>query len=123
MGDWFTITIDGDIIDHPWTDRPTLEQMQEQVGGYIQTCPKHTEWHKGATPYTSKLYEAFANEEGIWEDISNPERSNANKGISGGFSVQVPMNKETGSLFAVDYSYRPTDHFQGTHAIGIRITM
>ena len=40
MGDWFTITIDGDIIDHPWTDRPTLEQMQEQVGGYIQTCPK-----------------------------------------------------------------------------------
>lgn len=69
MGDWFTVTIDGDIIDHPWTDRPTLEQMQEQVGGYIEPCPKHTEWHKGATPYTSKLYEAFANEEGIWEGL------------------------------------------------------
>lgn len=70
-----------------------------------------------------QLRAAYTYEEGIWEEINNPERSNANKGFSGGFSVQVPMNKETGSVFAVDYSYKPTDHFQGTHAIGIRITM
>lgn len=65
MGNWFTITTGGEIIDHPWIDRPSLEQMQEQVGGYIEPCPKHTEWHKGNTPYTTKMYDAYANEEGL----------------------------------------------------------
>jgi len=69
------------------------------------------------------LRAAYNYEEGIWEDIDSVDRTNANKGFSGGFSVQVPMNKELGSLFAIDYSYRPTDHFKGTHTFGIRFTL
>ena len=70
-----------------------------------------------------QLRAAYTYEEGIYEEITDPARSNANKGLSAGFTVQVPLNKETGSVFAVDYSYRPTDHFDGIHAIGARFTL
>jgi len=66
---------------------------------------------------------AYNYEDGIFNDITDPARSNANKGLSAGFSVQVPLNKETGSVFAVDYSYRPTDQFDGIHSIGARFTL
>jgi len=69
------------------------------------------------------LRAAYAYEEGINKSIYEPERSNANKGLSGGFSVQIPLNKETGSVFAIDYSFRPTDHFKNTHSIGLRFTL
>lgn len=69
------------------------------------------------------LRAAYAYEEGIYETVDNPERTNANKGFSGGFTVQVPMNKENGSVFGIDYAYRPTDQFNGTHTIAIRFTM
>lgn len=69
------------------------------------------------------LRAAYAYEQGIYETVDNPERTNANKGFSGGFTVQVPLSKEKGSWFAVDYSYRPTVQFNGTHTIGIRFTM
>lgn len=69
------------------------------------------------------LRAGYAYEEGIWEGVDNPERTNANKGFSGGFTVQVPLNKESGSVFGVDYAYRPTEQFNGTHTIGIRFTL
>lgn len=69
------------------------------------------------------LRAGYAYEEGIWEKVDNPDRTNANRGFSGGFTVQVPLNKEKGSVFGVDYSYRPTDQFKGTHSIGIRFTL
>jgi hypothetical protein len=70
------------------------------------------------------LRAAYTYEEGINEPIDDPERSNANKGFSGGFSVQVPLNKDKkGSVFGVDYAYKPTDHFKGIHSIGIRFTL
>ncbi len=66
---------------------------------------------------------AYAYEDGIYENINDPARSNANKGLSGGFTVQVPLNKEKGNIFGIDYSYRPTDHFKGTHSISARFTL
>lgn len=69
------------------------------------------------------LRAGYTYEEGIWEDPDGTERTNANSGFSGGFSVQVPLNKESGSVFAIDYSYRPTVQFQGTHSFGIRFTL
>lgn len=70
-----------------------------------------------------QLRAAYAYEKGINKDILDPERSNANRGFSGGFTVQVPMKKDSGSVFGIDYSYRPTDHFKGTHSFGIRFTL
>lgn len=70
------------------------------------------------------LRAGYTYEEGIDKSIYNSsERTNANKGPSAGFTVQVPLNKEKGTNFAVDYSFRATDHFTGTHSIGARISL
>lgn len=69
------------------------------------------------------LRAGYAYEEGIYNDVDDPTRTNANSGFSGGFTVQVPLNKEKGNLFGIDYSYRPTVHFKGTHTIAARFTL
>ena len=47
---------------------------------------------------------------------------NINRGLSAGVSVQVPLSKkENGLKLAVDYSYRDTYVFNGTHSVGARI--
>ncbi|MBW7847852.1 MAG: PorV/PorQ family protein [Bacteroidales bacterium] len=69
-----------------------------------------------------QLRAGYTYEEGIWDNINTSLRSNMSKGPSAGISVQVPMNKEKGSSFAVDYSFRATDHASGTHSIGAKIS-
>ncbi len=44
-------------------------------------------------------------------------------GPTAGVSIIIPMNKEKGSVFSIDYSYRNTQPFNGTHSIGARITL
>jgi hypothetical protein len=44
-------------------------------------------------------------------------------GLSAGFSVQIPLSKEKGSKFALDYSYRDSNPFNGVHSIGARIIL
>lgn len=41
-------------------------------------------------------------------------------GICGGVSVQVPLKKETNNKFGIDYAYRTTRVWGGTHNIAIR---
>ena len=57
-----------------------------------------------------------------YEDgISTPSsRTNALRGPSGGFTLELPMGANT---FGLDYSYRHTDPFQGSHTIGARINL
>lgn len=66
------------------------------------------------------LRAGYAYEEGIWEEIDHDDNTNINKGLSLGASVQAPIGKNM--TFAVDYSYRSTAHFDGTHSIGARIS-
>ena len=40
-----------------------------------------------------------------------------------GVSVQIPLNKEKGSTFSIDYSYRDTNPFNGVHSIGAKISL
>ena len=81
----------------------------------------------GGIEYSLKDYvmlrAGYTYEQGITKGVENPDRTNASKGLSAGFSVQVPLNKEKGSSFAIDYSYRSTDSFNGTHSIGARINL
>jgi hypothetical protein len=51
------------------------------------------------------------------------ERTNAHTGLSAGITLQVPLNKKKGSTLGIDYSYRPSDPFRGTHAFGARINL
>jgi hypothetical protein len=59
-------------------------------------------------------------EEGILESM--PERTTAYTGPAAGVSVQVPLNKEEGSNFSIDYAFRATNPYQGIHTIGARIS-
>jgi hypothetical protein len=65
----------------------------------------------------------------VYEDGINPmeddyeTRTTVFTGPTGGVSVRVPLNKENGSVFSIDYSYRDTDPFMGVHTIGARIIL
>lgn len=50
-------------------------------------------------------------------------RETAFTGPSFGASLQIPLNKENGTYFSLDYSYRDTNPFAGVHSIGARITL
>jgi hypothetical protein len=59
-------------------------------------------------------------EQGI---TSDSERTTVFTGPSGGLSVDLPFGDERKSAFAIDYSYRATNPFNGVHAIGLRISL
>ena len=67
----------------------------------------------------------YTYENGIWSKggfQDNDGCMNINRGLSAGVSVQVPLSKkENGLKLAVDYSYRDTYVFNGTHSVGARI--
>ena len=50
-------------------------------------------------------------------------RTNAFTGLSAGFTIEVPTSKdeEKASRFGVDYSFRNTNPFNGSHSIGVRL--
>ncbi len=52
---------------------------------------------------------------------NNLSGMNAYDGPSAGMSINIPMSKENGSKFSVDYSFRKTKAFDNTHSIGVRI--
>jgi|TARA_B110000093_G_C12927365_1_gene391940 hypothetical protein len=60
------------------------------------------------------LYEAGVGKE--------DDRTTVYTGPTAGLSLQVPAGS-SGSVIAVDYSYRTTNPFNGTHTIGLKITL
>ncbi len=62
----------------------------------------------------------FHYEEGIFDAM--PERTTAYTGPAAGVTIQVPLKKEEGSNFAIDYAYRSSSPYQGIHTIGARIS-
>jgi hypothetical protein len=58
-------------------------------------------------------------EAGITKDAT---RTTAFTGPSAGVTVELPFSKR-GSTFAVDYSYRATNPFNGVHSFGARINL
>lgn len=62
----------------------------------------------------------YTYEEGIFDDIEDDACNNVNKGLSCGATLQAPLGSK-GLKIAVDYSFRATKQFDGTHAIGARI--
>ncbi len=68
------------------------------------------------------LRAAYTYETGITKDIESGSKYTVDNGLSAGASVEIPLNKESGTVFAVDYSFRSTAHFSNTHSIGARIS-
>jgi hypothetical protein len=54
--------------------------------------------------------------------LSDDDRSTIYTGPTAGLSLKVPAGSN-GSEIAVDYSYRTTNPFNGTHTIGLKITI
>jgi len=65
------------------------------------------------------LRAGYAYEDGI----TNSERTTALTGPAAGFSVQIPLNKENASIMSIDYSYRTSNPFLGSHSIGVRVDL
>ena len=55
------------------------------------------------------------------ENSLDSYRTTALRGPSAGFTLELPMGN--GSTFGLDYSYRHTNPFQGSHSIGARINL
>ncbi|MDQ3048248.1 MAG: PorV/PorQ family protein [Bacteroidota bacterium] len=53
---------------------------------------------------------------------SKEDRTTVFTGPSAGFTLELPFGKNK-STFGLDYSYRATNPFQGTHSIGARINL
>lgn len=62
----------------------------------------------------------FNYENGMFDKATT---TTAYTGPTAGVTIQVPLNKEKGSFFSIDYSYRTSDPFQGTHCIGARVSL
>ena len=66
-------------------------------------------------------------EKGLWAGSGDAiydetDCMNLNRGLSAGCSVQIPLSKkDDGVKLAVDYSFRQTYSFNGTHSVGARI--
>ncbi len=58
-------------------------------------------------------------EEGLLNDT---ERTSAHTGIAAGFSFIQPF-KQDGPQVAIDYSYRTSNPYNGTHALGLRFQL
>jgi len=44
-------------------------------------------------------------------------------GLAAGASIEVPLGKESSNKLGIDYSYRATNPFEGTHSLGLRISI
>lgn len=71
------------------------------------------------------LRAGYGFEKGIGTDDDTEEdyRTTSQTGMSAGFTIELPLNKEKGSTFGLDYSYRATKPFDGTHSIGLRMNL
>ena len=62
---------------------------------------------------------AYTYENGMWGEITDPNRTNVNSGISAGVSLALPLNKEKGTFIGIDYAFRETVSFNHNHTIGL----
>lgn len=62
----------------------------------------------------------FVYEDGVFNSV---ERSTFLTGPTAGITFEIPLRKEKGTTFAIDYSYRATQPFQGIHSLGARINI
>jgi hypothetical protein len=49
-------------------------------------------------------------------------RTSANTGLAAGITAEIPFKKDGPSL-GIDYSYRTSNPFSGTHSIGVRFNL
>lgn len=66
------------------------------------------------------LRTAYAYEDGI---TNYDTRTNVFTGIMGGFTFEVPVKQDSETTFGLDYSYRHSNPFGGSHSFGVRLNI
>lgn len=93
------------------------------AGNFNSNSFNKDQWQVGME-YSLKNYllihGGYVYEEGLWDEA---ERTTVFTGPSAGASVQIPLNKENGSIISIDYSYRATNPFDGVHTFGAKISL
>ena len=95
------------------------------VGGFISNTFSYDQFGVGVE-YKFKEYLMLRYSFLYEQDIFDQEnRMTAFTGHAAGVSVEIPIKtgKDITSLFGLDYSYRTTQPFGGTHNIGVRIDL
>lgn len=70
-----------------------------------------------------QLRAGYTYENGMWEDITDPNNTNVNKGLSAGISLALPLNKEKGTYISIDYAFRETVSFNHNHTFGLILNL
>jgi hypothetical protein len=102
IGEMHRITVAGNFNSNSFTKDQFILGLEYSLKYYLQLRAGYT--------YQSGVFE---------NDLA--ERGTVFTGPSAGFTVSVPFNKEKESGIAIDYSFRATNPFQGTHSVGIKL--
>ncbi|MGE5424093.1 MAG: PorV/PorQ family protein [Syntrophothermus sp.] len=73
-----------------------------------------------ALKYYLSIRAGYTYEDGIFEK-NVADRGSVLTGLSAGFSVSVPFDKEKERGIGIDYSFRATNPYAGTHSVGIKL--
>jgi len=95
------------------------------VGAFISNTFSYDQFGLGGE-YRFKKYLAIRASYLYEQDIFSAEdRRTAFTGFAGGATVEIPFKsgKDQTSSFGLDYSYRTTNPFSGTHSFGVRIDL
>ena len=84
---------------------------QDQVGGGLEYAFNNMFMLRGAYKYE------------FGSEANGGVEAPVETGISGGVSFEVPLKKESSNRFGIDYAYRTTQPWGGTHNISVRVIL
>ena len=102
MGDMHKITLAGNFQSNSFTKDQFVLGLEYALKHYLSLRAAYT--------YQDGLFNGSVAESGM-----------VFTGLSCGFSVSVPFNKEKETGIAIDYSYRASNPYSGTHSIGLKL--
>jgi len=79
-----------------------------------------TLWLEYAIKYYFQIRAGYTYQSGMFNG-NLTDRGTVFTGLNAGLTVSVPFNKEKETGIAIDYSYRSTNPYSGTHSIGIKL--
>ncbi len=102
VGEMHRITVAGNFNSNSFTKDQFILGLEYSLKYYLQLRAGYT--------YQGGMFSS---------DLA--ERGTVFTGPSAGFTVSVPFSKEKETGLAIDYSFRATNPFQGTHSVGVKL--
>lgn len=107
IGEMNRVTLMGNFTSNSFSN--------DYVGGGIEYAFREMFMIRGGYRY----------EPGIVGQLAVTDRNNAHTGLAAGVSLNVPFKKddEDSPALGIDYSYRTSSPYDGTHTLGVRIAL